>query len=142
MPFGKPKKKKEKPKSGLILVKDGVQREVSFEENLRKACAGRLRLAQVPLPPGGIPIESPQNRLSRVRDEKSDYFNGVNNVNIQEEMTDLQQKVRAVLDFITREVKSLDEVSSMDCTANNGSITFKLQKLTQRIKYYSVIVNY
>ncbi len=63
--------------------------EVSFEENLRKACALRLRPAQVPLPPGGIPIESPQSRLSRVREKKSDYFNGVNNVNIQEEMTDL-----------------------------------------------------
>ena len=34
MPFGKRKKKKDEvePKSGLILVKDGVQREVSFEE--------------------------------------------------------------------------------------------------------------
>jgi hypothetical protein len=32
--FGRQKKKKddEKPKSGLILVKDGVQREVTFEE--------------------------------------------------------------------------------------------------------------
>jgi hypothetical protein len=33
LPFRKPKKKKEeKSKSGLILVKDGVQREVTFEE--------------------------------------------------------------------------------------------------------------
>jgi hypothetical protein len=30
--FGKAKRKDEKPRSGIILVKDGVQREVTFEE--------------------------------------------------------------------------------------------------------------
>lgn len=52
------------------------------------------------------------------------FVMAMNSYSAQEDMTDLQQRVRVVLDFISREVKSLDTINSVTCTANNSSISF------------------
>jgi flagellar basal-body rod protein FlgB len=64
-------------------------KKVTFEENLKKASARRLRLAPVPHPPRSIPVGLPAKPLARIAERKQDYSNGVNDVNIENEMVDI-----------------------------------------------------
>lgn len=71
MPFGKPKKKKESSKSGLVLVKDGVQREVSFEELALSNTLTLEALVRVLAENGSI---DPNELLEEMEKVKSERF--------------------------------------------------------------------
>ena len=62
-------------------------RKVMFEENLRKAFQRRIELSPVPNPPKSIPIGVFSTSPVRVVEDPDDYSNGVNNVNLEKEMT-------------------------------------------------------
>jgi len=64
-------------------------RKVTFEENLRKAFQRRIALAPVPNPPRSIPIGTFSTSPVRVVEDPDDYSNGVNNVNLEKEMTQM-----------------------------------------------------
>lgn len=73
MPFGKPKKKrerKESPKSGLILVKDGVQREVSFEELALSNTLTLEALVRVLVESGNIDRNELLEEMEKVKSER------------------------------------------------------------------------
>lgn len=46
------------------------------------------------------------------------------NYAVQADITDMQQSARASLEFITREMRNLDSITNIVCTADNSSITF------------------
>ena len=46
------------------------------------------------------------------------------NYSSQEEIADLQQKARATLEFMTREVRNMYWISALDCTPKNSSLFF------------------
>ncbi len=64
-------------------------RRVTFEENLRRAFQRRINLAQVPNPPRSIPIGTVSMSPIKVVESADDYSNGVNNVNLEKEMTEM-----------------------------------------------------
>jgi flagellar basal-body rod protein FlgB len=64
-------------------------KKVIFEETLKKVQRSRLELASVPLHPRSIPIGLPGRSPARVVERKSDYHNGINDVNIEEEMVNI-----------------------------------------------------
>ncbi|OQX84925.1 MAG: flagellar basal-body rod protein FlgB [Candidatus Latescibacteria bacterium 4484_7] len=63
------------------------RKEVSFEDSLKRAFVQRLQLAPVENPPRSIPIGMPTRQVPRVVEVKDDYSNGVNNVDMEKEMT-------------------------------------------------------
>jgi hypothetical protein len=70
--FGRRKKKKdEEPKSGLVLVKDGVQREVSFEELALSNTLTLEALVRVLAENGNI---DPNELLKEMEKVKSERF--------------------------------------------------------------------
>ena len=72
LPIRKPKRKKKDPaKSGLILVKDGVQREVSFEELALSNTLTLEALVRVLAASGGI---DPNELLEEMEKVKSERF--------------------------------------------------------------------
>jgi hypothetical protein len=75
LPFRKSKKKKTEPekksKSGLILVKDGVQREVSFEELALSNTLTLEALVRVLAAAGNI---DPNELLKEMEKVKSERF--------------------------------------------------------------------
>lgn len=64
-------------------------RRVTFEENLRRAFQRRIALAPVPNPPRSIPIGAISTSPVKVVESADDYNNGVNNVNLEKEMTQI-----------------------------------------------------
>lgn len=72
MPIRKPKrKKKDGPKSGLVLVKDGVQREVSFEELALSNTLTLEALVRVLAASGSV---DPNELLKEMEKVKSERF--------------------------------------------------------------------
>lgn len=61
-------------------------RHVSFEENFNRVFSEGIKMASVQNPQGSIPITGPARASITVEEKSGDYFNGVNNVNIEEEM--------------------------------------------------------
>jgi flagellar basal-body rod protein FlgB len=61
-------------------------RHVSFEENFNRVFSEGIKLASVENPPGSIPLPGRSRSSISVEENAGDYFNGVNNVNIEEEM--------------------------------------------------------
>ncbi|MBD3180312.1 MAG: flagellar basal body rod protein FlgB [Candidatus Latescibacteria bacterium] len=61
-------------------------RNVSFEDNFNRVFSEGIRMASVQQPPGSIPITSGSRSSITVEKNGDDYFNGVNNVNLEEEM--------------------------------------------------------
>ncbi len=70
-------------------------RKVTFEENLEAAGRKRLQMTQVQNPPGSIPINAPGQDPAEVKEIRSEYFNGVNDVDMEKEMTDLAKTTLA-----------------------------------------------
>lgn len=72
MAFGRPKNKrgKGKPKSGLILVKDGVQREVSFEELALSNTLTLEALVRVLAASGNIDPNTLLEEMEKVKSER------------------------------------------------------------------------
>jgi hypothetical protein len=70
LPFGRSKKKKEKPKSGLVLVKDGVQREVSFEELALSNTLTLEALVRVLAANGSIDPNTLLEEMEKVKSER------------------------------------------------------------------------
>lgn len=64
-------------------------RHVTFEDNLRKASKNRLKLFEVRQPPGSIPLRTTGNSPIEIKETGSGYFNGINDVDMEKEMTDL-----------------------------------------------------
>jgi len=64
-------------------------RRLSFEENLQRAFRRRIPLAKVPQPPRSIPVGQISVQPFRVVESMDDYDNGVNNVNLEKEMTEM-----------------------------------------------------
>ena len=71
MPIRKPKRKKNPPTSGLVLVKDGVQREVSFEELALSNTLTLEALVRVLAASGSI---DPNELLEEMEKVKSERF--------------------------------------------------------------------
>jgi len=71
LPIRKPKRKKNPPTSGLVLVKDGVQREVSFEELALSNTLTLEALVRVLAASGSI---DPNELLEEMEKVKSERF--------------------------------------------------------------------
>jgi flagellar basal-body rod protein FlgB len=61
-------------------------RNVSFEESFNGIFSEGIRMASVEQPPGSIPMENRSRSSITVEKNGDDYFNGTNNVNIEQEM--------------------------------------------------------
>jgi len=59
---------------------------VSFEENFNRVFSEGIKMASVENPPGSIPMPDRPGPSITVEENGNDYFNGVNNVNIEDEM--------------------------------------------------------
>jgi hypothetical protein len=70
---GEPVDQEEKPKSGLVLVKDGVQREVSFEELALSNTLSLEALVRVLSRNGNI---DPGELLAEMEKVKTERFRG------------------------------------------------------------------
>ena len=72
MPFRKPKAKGsgEKPKSGIVLVKDGVKREISFEELALSNTLSLEALVRVLSRAGGIDPKELLEEMEKVKAER------------------------------------------------------------------------
>ena len=66
-----------------------TSRKVNFEDNLRNAYQRRLRLSDVPAHPKHLPIGFVSRQPATVVKRGEAYHNGVNDVNLEREMTDL-----------------------------------------------------
>jgi len=64
-------------------------KHLSFETNLKRAFSNQLKMTSVKQPPGSIPISASARSPLRLEMNSEDYFNGVNNVNIEKEMVTL-----------------------------------------------------
>lgn len=64
-------------------------KQVSFEENLSRASRNQLGMAPVQQPPGSIPLTVPNSSFIEIKEVRSDYDNGINDVNMEKEMTDM-----------------------------------------------------
>ncbi|MCD6378833.1 flagellar basal body rod protein FlgB [bacterium] len=61
-------------------------KHLSFEKNLNRALTNQLKMTPVRQPPGSIPISFSARSPLKLEKNNEEYFNGVNNVNIEKEM--------------------------------------------------------
>jgi hypothetical protein len=70
VPFGKSKKPEDKAKSGLFLVKDGVKREVSFEELALSNTLSLEALVRVLSRNGNLDPDELLKEMNKVKSER------------------------------------------------------------------------
>ncbi|MBN2071829.1 MAG: flagellar basal body rod protein FlgB [Candidatus Krumholzibacteriota bacterium] len=70
-------------------------KKVLFEENLNSAVSRRLKMTPVREPEGSIPIPVAGRSQVEVRNTDSGYFNGTNDVNMENEMTEIAKNTLA-----------------------------------------------
>ncbi|MFH1501966.1 MAG: hypothetical protein ABIG03_02850 [Candidatus Eisenbacteria bacterium] len=70
MPLRKPKSKEAKRRSGIILVKDGVKREVSFEELALSNTLSLEALVRVLARAGGVDPKELLEEMEKVKAER------------------------------------------------------------------------
>jgi hypothetical protein len=70
VPFRKSRRKGEKPRSGIVLVKDGVKREVSFEELALSNTLSLEALVRVLARSGGVDPQELLDEMEKVKEER------------------------------------------------------------------------
>lgn len=70
MPIRRPKPKREKPKPGIILIKDGVKREVTFEELALSNTLSLEALVRVLARAGNVDPAELLAEMERVKSER------------------------------------------------------------------------